>query len=112
MTDWNQFMVYFGTYCFYTYGAVDGKCKVECCGTNRQHLDIAFGCVHIDLFSKETRFEILEKVDAISFLVGYYFAYLLKPFIKAAFIRCSFLVFPMRRKSFFSNFIHAPGAYL
>src|SRR6267154_1253659 len=102
-------MIHFCPNCFDTDGTMDSKCKVQGGRTDRQHFYVALWSVHIYFFCEKACFKILEKVDTIGFLATDHFPYLLKPFFKAALIRCFFLVFPVSRQSFFGNLIHTLG---
>jgi hypothetical protein len=88
---------------------VDGKGKIECRGSHRQHLYIPFRSIDIDLFGQEAGLEILEKIDGIVILCVEDFPDLLEPLIKAAFIGSAFLVFPVCGKALFGDLVHPPG---
>src|SRR5450432_2094600 len=112
MTDRYQFMIHFGTNTLFSDFTMYGKSKIQCSGPEREHFYITFWCVYINILCKKTGFKILEKIDGVVVFHRQYFTYLLEPFIKTAFITSTFLVFPMRRETFFCDLVHALGANL
>ena len=107
MTDGHQLMIHFCANRFGANGTVNGKCKIQCRRTHRQHFYISLWRININFIGKKTGFKILKKVNTVRFLAAHYFSYLLKPFIKSVFFYFSFFIFPVSSQSFFSNLIHS-----
>ncbi len=112
MADGHQFVIHFGANGFYSDGTMDGKSKIQRCGSDGQHFYIALGRIDINFFCQETGFKILQEIDRICFLIGDHFPDLLEPFVKPAFVGGSFFVFPVSGQSFFRDLIHPAGTDL
>ncbi len=106
MTNGYQLVVDLCPDAFTTDGGMHSKCKIQRRSADGQHLYIALGRVHINFFCQERGFKILQKIDGIGILAAKCFPYLVKPFVKAAFICRSFFVFPMRCQPFLRDFVH------
>src|SRR5258708_11290579 len=103
MTEGYQLMIHFSANTLRTYHTMNREGKVECSRADGQHFQVTFGCIDINFLCEKGGFEVVQKIDRIAILVIEDFADLLKPFIEAAFIGSTFLIFPVSGEAFFCD---------